>query len=42
MITREGHGKPVDLWALGCIIYELVFGITPFAEASQSKLYERI
>lgn len=42
MITREGHGKPVDLWALGCIIYELVFGVTPFNEASQSKLYERI
>lgn len=26
MITREGHGKAADWWALGCVIYEMVCG----------------
>lgn len=42
MIARHGHGKPVDLWALGCITYELVFGIPPFNECNSVKLYEKI
>ncbi|KAL4475193.1 hypothetical protein ABPG72_018850 [Tetrahymena utriculariae] len=42
MITREGHGKGVDIWALGCILFELVFGVTPFESTTQAQLYERI
>ncbi|KAL4475194.1 hypothetical protein ABPG72_018851 [Tetrahymena utriculariae] len=42
MITREGHGKPVDWWALGCVIYEMVFGATPYDDSNQKILFDRI
>lgn len=30
IINREGHGKCVDWWCLGCLIYEMVTGYPPF------------
>lgn len=30
VISEEGHGLPVDIWTLGCFIYEIMFGQTPF------------
>ncbi|CAG8504771.1 9911_t:CDS:2 [Ambispora gerdemannii] len=32
--TREGHGKPVDLWAIGVITYFLLSGFPPFERES--------
>ena len=32
MILGTGHGKEVDLWALGVLSYELLIGKTPFLE----------
>jgi serine/threonine protein kinase len=32
VIREEGHGRPVDYWALGVIIYEMIVGKTPWAE----------
>ena len=37
-----GHGMPVDLWALGVLIYELLVGQTPFKSPSVDEMYERI
>lgn len=37
-----GHGKPVDLWALGVLVYELLVGRTPFKASSVDDMYERI
>lgn len=37
-----GHGMPVDLWALGVLIYELLVGHTPFKARSVDEMYERI
>ena len=31
-----------DLWALGCIIYRMHVGKVPFADETESKIFERI
>ena len=25
------HGKAMDVWALGCTFYKMVYGVTPFS-----------
>ncbi|KAK9236208.1 Ca/Cm-dependent protein kinase B [Lipomyces kononenkoae] len=30
MVKKTGHGKPVDIWAIGVITYFLLCGYTPF------------
>lgn len=42
VLSGCGHGMPVDLWALGVLIYELLVGQTPFKSPSVEQMYERI
>lgn len=30
MILKEGHNEKVDVWGLGILLFELIFGKTPF------------
>jgi serum/glucocorticoid-regulated kinase 2 len=30
ILAKEGYGKSVDWWALGCFIYELLTGLPPY------------
>ncbi|CAK9879264.1 unnamed protein product [Sphagnum jensenii] len=30
IIKRQGHGKGVDYWALGCLIFEMITNTSPF------------
>lgn len=42
IIQSKGYGKPVDYWALGVLIYEMLSGVAPFYDDNQFKLYEKI
>ena len=30
MVSRSGHDMSVDWWAIGVLMYEMLFGMTPF------------
>mmetsp|Transcript_40952 Transcript_40952/g.65841 ORF Transcript_40952/g.65841 Transcript_40952/m.65841 type:complete len:524 (-) Transcript_40952:55-1626(-) len=42
IVTNLGHGKPVDWWALGILLYELTVGIPPFYSQNVNEMYRKI
>ncbi|KAG2225126.1 hypothetical protein INT45_011809 [Circinella minor] len=42
IIQSKGHGKPVDWWALGILIFEMLAGYPPFYDDTHVGTYERI
>jgi len=42
LVLSRGHDKCADYWALGCLIYELIRGTTPFQHESQQEIFRRI
>ncbi|KAL0581683.1 Calcium/calmodulin-dependent protein kinase type I [Marasmius crinis-equi] len=42
IFKKTGHGKPVDVWAMGVIAYFLLAGYTPFDRDSQQAEMEAI
>ena len=42
VLLGETHGPPVDLWALGCLSFELLTGYTPFTGESVEEVFENI
>jgi len=42
IFKKTGHGKPVDIWAMGVITYFLLAGYTPFDRESQKQEMEAI
>lgn len=42
IIQKQQHGKPVDWWTLGNIIYEMIIGFPPFYADDRTDLIERI
>ena len=39
---HEYDGKPVDIWALGVLLFVLLTGSFPFRGTSESDLYQKI
>ena len=42
ILQNQGHGKPVDWWTLGVLIYEMIAGIDPFADDDPLLIYQNI
>jgi len=42
MLKRTGHGKPIDWYLLGVLLYEMLVGIPPYFSNNKDQLYENI
>ncbi|RIA87303.1 kinase-like domain-containing protein [Glomus cerebriforme] len=42
VLRQTGHGKPVDIWSVGVIMYTLLCGYTPFWGEDQASLFDNI
>lgn len=42
ILLQKGHGKPVDWWCLGVLIYEMLVGIDPFSDENPMTVYNNI
>jgi serine/threonine protein kinase len=42
IIQSKGHGKAVDWWALGILIYEMIVGQPPFCDEEPMGIYQKI
>ena len=40
--VTQGHGKAVDWWALGVLIYEMLAGYPPFYADDRMQMYRQI
>ncbi len=42
IIQSKGHGKAVDWWALGILIFEMLAGYPPFYDENPFGIYQKI
>ena len=42
ILAHKPYGKSVDWWALGVLMYEMLFGYPPFYDNDQRKLMNKI
>jgi phototropin len=42
VINGAGHSSPVDWWSFGILVYELVYGTTPFRGARRDETFDNV
>merc|ERR1711920_242703 len=42
VLLNKGHGKPVDWWTLGILVYEMICGQPPFCDEDPIGIYQKI
>ena len=42
MLTGQGYGTAIDMWAVGVILYILLCGFPPFGDEDETALLESI
>jgi len=42
ILLKKDHGKAVDYWALGVLVYEMLYEVTPFYDSDRNQMYYNI
>jgi len=42
VLLNKGHGKPVDWWTLGILVFEMLVGYPPFVDEDPMGIYQKI
>lgn len=42
VLLRQGHGRAVDWWSLGALLFEMICGLPPFYSKNRETMFQKI